>query len=76
MSGMLMFDEFRKCMYDMKLNEYHKDQEFQDFYNIVVQGSTPENNFQPGTNKVAITQMKEIINKLAPRKITFKLIII
>lgn len=64
-----MFEEFRKCMFDMKLNEYHKEQEFQDFFNNVAQGSTTAT-VQINTNKVAISQMKDMITKLAPRKIT------
>lgn len=68
MSGSVMFEEFRKCMYDMKLNEYHKEQEFQDFFNNAAQGSTT-GNVQINTNKVTISQLKDMLTKLAPRKI-------
>jgi hypothetical protein len=66
MKDIMAYEEFSMCMKDMRLNEEHTDEEFQNFYNYVQSGSaqgggSQQNNF----NRVAHQQLKAAITRFA-----------
>jgi hypothetical protein len=72
--GVLVFEELRRCLYELKLNEYHSDEQMLNFFNHVGNGGTGPVDAAKAPNKVSLAQLVNTLKRLAPSKIRSYLI--